>query len=92
MLDLLILLINSLLIAFLASHIFYVFIKLIHATGIDKSQLLKITKIIKHSIFFSSYHHVSIKSIAELQILRKRGKMSFYIYYRDTTIKSGVVC
>jgi hypothetical protein len=31
--------INSLLIAFLASHIFYVFIKLIHATGIDKSQL-----------------------------------------------------
>jgi hypothetical protein len=65
MLDLLILLINSLLIAFLASHIFYVFIKLIHATGIDKSQLLKITKIMKKQCFLF-YHHVSIKFIAEI--------------------------
>jgi len=77
--------------AFLASHSFHVFIKLIHATGIDKSQLLKITKIIKkNNAFF--FHHVSIKPIAELQILKKRGEMSFYIYHRDTTTKSGLVC
>jgi len=36
----------------LTSHSFYVFIKLIHATGIDQSQLLKITKIIKNNAFF----------------------------------------
>jgi hypothetical protein len=64
----------GLLIAFIASHSFYVFIKLIHATGIDKSQLSKITKIIQKQCFLF-YHRVSIKSIAELQILEKRGKM-----------------